>query len=151
MLPALAAAEPPAAATGQEFRERLPRAWCGTFRWDGSDIDQHVTIAFHRIERRADGMLEASGPGLVRSHRVVPFDIRAVIDPATRRIEMFESVDVPMSDYVTDGSHVGELAPDLHSMRLVWTTRGSGTRGAMELRARPARADLAQSCAPPSS
>jgi hypothetical protein len=39
--------------------------------------------------------------------------MRAVIDPATRRIEMFERIDVPRSDYVTDGSHLGTLAPDL--------------------------------------
>jgi hypothetical protein len=60
-------------------------------------------------------------------------------------------LDVPRIDYVTDGSHVGDLAPDLRSMRTVWTTRGTGHRGTMELHARPAQADLAQTCAPPSS
>jgi hypothetical protein len=139
------------AAPEQSFVERLPRAWCGVFRWDDDKIAQHVTIQFDRVEARADGKIEATGPGLVRTDRTVPFRIRAVIDAATRAIELFESLEVYVPDYVTDGSHVGELAADLQSMRVVWTTRGTGKRGAMELNARPARADLAQTCAPPSS
>ena len=145
-----AAAEPPASPE-RAFLDRLPLAWCGIFRWDGDAQEQRVTLAFPRFEQRADGRLEADGPGILRSYRIVPFRMRAVVDPATRRVEMFEALDIPMSDYVTDGSHVGELAADLQSMRLVWTTRGTGKRGAMELFARPATADLAQPCGPPSS
>ena len=133
------------------FAARMPRAWCGVFRWDHDQIAQHVTIRFDRFEARADGKIEATGPGLVRTGRTVPFIMRAVIDPATRAIELFESLEAPVPGYVTDGSHVGELAADLQSMRVVWTTRGTAERGAMELNARPAAAELAQACAPPSS
>ena len=146
-----AAAQQLAAPPEHGFVERLPRAWCGVFRWDGGGGAQHVTIQFNRVETRADGKIEATGPGLVRTDRTVPFLIRAVIDPATRAIELFESLEAPVPGYVTDGSHVGALEPDLQAMRVVWTTRGTGQRGAMELNARPARAELAQACAPPSS
>ena len=64
---------------------------------------------------------------------------------------MFERIDVPRSDYVTDGSHLGTLAPDLQSMSTVWTTRGTGRRGSMRLNARPDEADLAAGCAPPTA
>ena len=144
------------AAPERSFVERLPRAWCGSFRWDDDAREQLVTIAFTRVAVLADGKIEADGPGLVRyqdepASQAIPFRIRAVIEPGTRRIEMFESIDVPRANYVTDGSHVGALVPDLQSMRLVWTTRSDGRRGALELGARPARAELAHACAPPAS
>ncbi len=155
ILPSLAAAEAPRSGE-RPFAERLPRAWCGVFRWDGDAREQHVTIRFGRFASRADGAIEAEGPGLVRYEDEAPeqgvrFRMRAVIDPATRRIEMFERIDVPRSDYVTDGSHLGTLAPDLQSMSTVWTTRGTGRRGSMRLNARPDEADLAAGCAPPAS
>ncbi len=138
------------------FAERLPRAWCGVFRWDGDPREQHVTVKFARFATRADGTVEAEGPGLVRYEdetpaQAVSFRMRAVIDPMTRRIEMFESIAAPRADYVTSGSHLGTLAPDLQSMNTVWTTRGTGRRGTMRMNARPAAADLTQGCAPPSS
>lgn len=152
--PAGAAAQAPPA--DPAFADRLPRAWCGIFRWEGDLREQHVTIAFARVAVRAGGNIEAEGPGLVRYQdeppsQAVPFRIRAVIEPATRRIEMFESIETPRVDYVTDGSHVGVLADDLQSLRSVWTTRGTGRRGTLQMNGRPAHADLRQGCAPPSS
>ena len=154
-LPAVLAAEPPKPGE-PAFLDRVPRAWCGVFRWDGDAREQHVTIRFERIAARADGTIEAHGPGLVRyedeaPRQAVRFRIRAVIEPATRRIEMFERIDTPRSDYVTDGSHLGTLAADLQSLGAVWTTRSTGKRGALRMNARPAQADLTQGCAPPSS
>jgi hypothetical protein len=141
---------------GSAFLDRLPRAWCGTFRWEHDSRDQHLAFAFQRVTVRGDGRIEAEGPGLVRyedepPEQAVPFRIRAVIDAATRGIELFESIDVPRADYVTNGSHVGELAADLGSLHATWTTRGTGTRGVLRMNARPAGADLAQPCAPPAA
>ncbi len=153
-LPAASPADTPRAATA--FADRLPRAWCGVFRWEGEAREQHVTIRLDRVAARADGAVEGDGPGLVRYEdeppvQAVPFHMRAVVDPATRRIEMYESIDRPRADYVVDGSHVGTLAADLQSLTAVWTTRSTGRRGALRMNARPAEADLAQPCAPPSS
>jgi hypothetical protein len=150
-LPIVALAQQLAAPPEPGFLAQLPRAWCGVFRWDADRISQHVTIRFDRAEPRADGKIEATGPGLVKTDRVVAFRVRAIIDPATLAIEIFESLETVVPNYVTDGSHVGALAAGLQSMRLVWTTRGTAQRGTMELNARPAEADLAQPCAPPSS
>ena len=41
----VAAAETPAAPPDHGFIERLPRSWCGVFRWRGDDQDQHYTSA----------------------------------------------------------------------------------------------------------
>lgn len=64
-LPALAAAEAPRT-DERSFAERVPRAWCGVFRWDGDAREQHVTIRFERVAARPGGEIEAEGPGLVR-------------------------------------------------------------------------------------
>ena len=146
-----AGAEQPSAAPGGGLAEKLPRSWCGTFSWETFGDLQHVTITFDRVTPLADGTIEATGRGIVKSFRTVPFLARAVVDPAGRRIELFESLATPTPGYITDGSHVGTLAPDLQSMRLAWTTRGTGERGSMQLQARPAGADLAQPCGLPSS
>ncbi len=153
-LPAASPAETPRA--DPAFAERLPRAWCGVFRWDNETREQHVTIRFDRVAARADGTIEADGPGLVRYEdeppaQAVPFHMRAVVDPWTWRIEMFESIERPRADYVVDGSHVGTLAADLQSLAAVWTTRSTGRLGRLRMNARPVAADLAQPCAPPSS
>lgn len=137
--------------TDRSLVEQLPRAWCGTFRWEGESGGQRVTIAFDRVERRADGKIEASGVGQVVTERTVRFTARAVIEPETRQVEMFEEVPPGTPGYVSDGSHVGTLAADLQTMRLVWTTRGTGERGSMELVARPPQADLTQPCGQPST
>jgi hypothetical protein len=137
--------------TNRDLVERLPRAWCGTFRWEASSDEQRVTITFDRVALLADGKIEAAGPGLVRTSRTVRFTARAVIEPDTLRVDMFEEVPPTTTGYITDGSHVGELAADLQSMRLAWTTRATGERGSMELVARPPQADLTQPCGRPSS
>ena len=140
-----AATEPPVTA------ETLPRAWCGTFSWERYNDLQHVTIALERVETRADGTLEATGRGEVKSWRAVAITVRVTVDPVTRRAELFEAPIKPTSGYIYDGSHLGTLAADFQSMRLDWTTRGTGERGSMQLQARPAGADPAQPCGLPSS
>lgn len=153
---AVANAQQPPKGDESSFLQRLPRGWCGVFRWVDEDREQQVTVVFHHAAARADGRIELKGPGFVRyehepPQRGVPFTMQAVVEPATRRIELFETIDTPRVDYVTNGSHVGELAEDLQSMQTVWTTRSDGRRGTMRLNARPARAELTQPCAPPSS
>lgn len=140
-------APPPASITA----ETLPRGWCGVFRWHGDPFEQHVTIVFTKVAARPDGRIEATGPGLVRSYRHTKVAWRAVIDPATRRVELFETLLDDTPHYVTDGVHEGPLDADLGTMRLVWTTRRTGKTGAMDLTARPAGADLEQVCGVPSA
>jgi hypothetical protein len=137
-------------APGTLTPERLPRGWCGVFRWDSDGIAQYITLSFVRVERRADGKIEAFGPGLVRTYRTTRITMRAVIDPITRAVEMFERLMDDTPNWVDDGVHAGELSADFETMRLVWTTRGTGERGRMVLTARPPQADLRQDCGLPS-
>jgi hypothetical protein len=37
--------------------------------------------------------------------------------------------------FVTDGSHVGTITPDLRTIEATWTTNGSGQRGKLLLAA----------------
>lgn len=139
MLLLAAATARPAAATPAEdaLENALPRNWSGTFHWRGSRrLPQRYAIEFACIEKRADGMIEATGPAQVRSGQVNKIEVRAVIDPVTRAVEMFEILTPATGPgFTTDGSHRGMIASDLKRMRLVWTQNGSGAQGDLELTA----------------
>jgi hypothetical protein len=87
-----AAAPPASAAPPQDALEKtLPRVWSGKFHWRGSHGQpQHYAIEFTCIERRADGMIETTGPAEVRTGRVSRIEVRAIIDPVSRAVQMFE-------------------------------------------------------------
>jgi hypothetical protein len=146
-------------APGTLTPERLARAWCGVFRWRGDDQDQNYTMAFTSVTRRTDGRIEASGPGRNRivapaafRSRTVDMTVRAVIDPVTRNVEIWERTPSFVPDYWTDEPFVGTLAQDLQSM--VLTSRWEKDRrllGDMILHARPAHARPDEPCGVPSS
>lgn len=133
------AAPPAAAAPPHEAIEKaLPRVWSGKFQWRGSQGLQHYTIEFTCIEKRTDGRIEASGPAEVRTGGVTRIDVRAIIDPVSRAVEMFEILTPATGPgFTTDGSHRGALDADLRRMRLEWTQNGSGAKGDLELSAAP--------------
>ncbi len=137
----IAAASLPAGATPPQdaLENVLPRVWSGTFHWRGSPgLPQHYAIEFTCIEKRADGMIEATGPAEVRTGAINRIDVRAIIDPATRGVEMFEILTPATGPgFTTDGSHRGALDGDLRRMRLEWTQNGSGAKGDLVLAAGP--------------
>ena len=70
--------------------------------------------------------------------------MRAIIDPASGAVEMFEILTQATGrGFTTDGSHRGALASDLKRMRLVWTQNGSGAKGDLTLTAGPEAAGQA--------
>jgi hypothetical protein len=86
ILPPAAAAEAPGAPA---FADRVPRSWCGVFRWEGETREQHVTIRFGRFAARDGGTVAADGPGLVRFEDEPPgsavrFRMRAALEPGAR-------------------------------------------------------------------
>lgn len=138
----IAAATPPAGATPPQdaLENPLPRAWSGDFRWRGSPAGppQHYAIEFTCVEKRADGKIEATGPAEVRTGQVNKIHVRAVIDPVSRAVEMFEILTPATGPgFTTDGSHSGALDADLKRMRLEWTQNGSGAKGDLVLTAAP--------------
>ena len=136
----LATAAPPAAAAPPQdaLEAALPRVWSGTFQWRGSQGLQHYVIEFTCIEKRADGKIEATGPAEVRAGAINRIEVRAIIDPVSRAVEMFE-IQTPATGpgFTTDGSHRGALEADLRRMRLEWTQNGSGAKGDLVLTATP--------------
>mgnify|MGYP001242791260 CR=1 FL=1 len=138
----IAAASPPAGATPPHdaLETALPRVWSGNFHWRGgpAGLPQHYAIEFTCIEKRADGKIEATGPAEVRTGQVNRIDVRAIIDPVSRAVEMFEIM-TPATGlgFTTDGAHRGALDADLRRMRLEWTQNGSGAKGDLVLTAEP--------------
>ena len=135
------AAAPAGAVPPQDAIENtLPRTWSGQFRWRGapSGLPQHYAIAFTCIEKRADGMIEATGPAEVRAGHTNKIEVRAIIDPVRRTVEMLE-IRTPATGagFTTDGTHRGALDAGLTRMRLVWTQNGSGAKGDLVLTAAP--------------
>lgn len=67
--------------------------------------------------------------------RKTDIDVKMVITPDTMRLEMWErSLEGP-SDFITDGSHVGEISNDLKTITAVWTTMSTGQQGDLKLEA----------------
>jgi hypothetical protein len=145
--PAAAQDAPPPAPS---FVERLPRTWCGVFRWAKSFRDQQVLITFTELKPRADGRIAARGHGAVRSgQNIAYFDVEATIDPATLEIEMAETTRLPPRYYATDGTHRGTLSPDLRTMSLTFVSLMARDMGWRRLAAQSAPG--ASDCAMPST
>ena len=153
LLAVLGAVSPPvlAAPPPDAFEIALPRSWVGQFHWRGGPpgLPQHYAIEFTCIEQRADGRIEATGPAEVRAGSVNKLEVRAIFDPATRAVEMFERrTPATGPGFTTDGIHRGALDADLRRMHLVWKQNGSGAQGDLVLLAAPETAKRAGRNAP---
>ena len=97
--------------------------------------------------RRLDaGHVEARGCGNYDvSGHVTAIAVRMVVTLAGLEVEIFES-DPDRADFVTDGSHRGNLGADLRTIEAEWTTASTGARGHLRLEAAPAAR-----CAPTST
>lgn len=154
ILALIAAVAAPAGATPPHdaLEAALPRLWAGQFHWRGgpAGLPQHYAIEFTCMEKRSDGLIEAAGPAEVRAGSVNKIEVRAIIDPASRAVEMFEILTPATGPaFTTDGSHRGALDTELKRMRLVWTQNGSGAKGDMVLLAVPETADRRAAPLPP--
>ena|SRR5580658_683237 len=141
----------PFAASGQEGEidaviARLPRAFVGDFRWSGDDTVQEIAIRFDSVRRRDAGHAEALGCGnYTAAGGVTAIAVRMLVTLASLKVEIWES-DPDRADFVTDGSHVGNLSADLGTIDADWTTASTGARGHLRLQAAPAAR-----CAPTST
>ena len=149
MLMVIGGLAPSATAQGDDVDgliARLPRAFIGDFRWAEGGATQNVAIRFDTVRRLDAGHAEARGCGNydVRGH-VTAIAVRMVVALAGLRVEIFES-DPDRADFVTDGSHRGNLSTDLRTIEAEWTTASTGARGHLRLEAAPAAR-----CAPTST
>ncbi len=150
--PALAGPTPAVADAGAVV-EKLPRAWCGEYRWRGDPLVQRFAIAFATVTvRHEDGRVIAGGRAIIAvPGRRYALMVSAVIDPKTRRIELREHRPEPDSpDFTTDGVHRGAVGPRWQSIRAVWTQNGTGEKGDLVLHAVGGTGERPPACGHPS-
>jgi hypothetical protein len=116
----------------------LPRGFVGDFRWDDGGGVQTVAIHFKSVRRVDAGHAEALGCGNYSMAGVVTsIDVKMQVTLPDLEVEIWESAP-DRATFVTDGSHRGHLSQDLDAIDAEWTTRASGQRGRLRLRAAPA-------------
>jgi hypothetical protein len=116
----------------------LPRGFVGDFRWDDGGGVQTVAIRFKSVRRLDAGHAEALGCGNYSMAGIVTsIDVKMQVTLSGLEVEIWESAP-DQAAFVTDGSHRGHLSQDLDAIDAEWTTRSSGQRGRLRLRAAPA-------------
>lgn len=117
--------------------ERLPRNYLGVFRWHGDSTEQNVSIAINEVFFDAQKNIVAKGTGkYLTMFREKDIEIKIAIVPETLRFEMWEKNPDGADDFITDGSHIGELSKDLKTITAVWTTGATGQQGDLKLEAK---------------
>jgi hypothetical protein len=113
----------------------LPPGFAGTFQWRGTKDIYRFSITFSSVSVASKGDVEALGTGEYdKAGKIGHINIRALIDPTTGAIEMWESDQ--RTNLAAPGSHKGQLSWDLRKLNAVWTTNGTGRRGDISLVAR---------------
>ncbi len=118
--------------------KELPRAYLGEFLWDGDKTVQNVVIVFDSVKPLNDKNAEAIGCGTYEvNRRVTKIRVRMFVSLSDLQVEILEQSPDGNASFETDGSHRGHLSKDLQRIDAQWTTRGSGQRGQLHLRAVP--------------
>jgi hypothetical protein len=124
------------AAETESRTEKLPRAYFGEFSWDGDTIVQNVVITFESVRALDDQNAEANGCGAYEANRqVTKIRVRMFVRWSDLQVEILERSPEGSASFETDGSHRGHLSEDLQQIDAEWTSRASGRRGQLHLRA----------------
>jgi hypothetical protein len=124
------------AAEMEALTEKLPRAYLGEFSWDGDKTVQNVVVTFESVRALNDKNAEAIGCGAYEVNRqVTKIRVRMFVRLSDLRMEILELSPEGSPSFETDGSHRGYLSEDLQRIDAQWTTRASGQRGQLHLRA----------------
>jgi hypothetical protein len=131
----------------EQLADKLPRAYLGEFSWEGDKTVQNVVITLEAVRALNDQNVEAVGCGSYEVNRqVTMIKIRMFVRLSDLYVEIMELAPQDSTSFETDGSHRGNLSKDLQLIDAQWTTRGSGQRGELHLRAASSAV-----CAPASS
>lgn len=127
----------PASAAEPEFvRDNLPRKFEGVFNWHGSISYQYVTITLTDVSLDEDNNVIGDGVGRYRtSGDITNIQITFKIKPDTQRLQMRETKPDNPANFVTDGAHLGRISGNLCFIATEWTSKGSGDKGDLFLRA----------------
>jgi hypothetical protein len=135
------------AAEMESLTDKLPHAYIGEFLWDGDKTVQNVVVTFDTVRAMDPQNAEALGCGSYQVNRqVTMIRVRMFVRLPDLTVEILELSPEGSGTFETDGSHRGKLSRDLQSIDAQWTTRTSGQRGELHLRASPSAV-----CAPASS
>jgi len=130
-----------------DLTQNMPRGYLGEFSWDGDKAVQNVVITLETVRALNDQNVEAMGCGSYEINRqVTMIRVRMFVRLSDLFVEIMELSPQGSTSFETDGSHRGNLSKDLQSIDTQWTTRGSGQRGTLHLRAASSAV-----CAPASS
>jgi hypothetical protein len=132
----------------EQLTDKLPRAYLGEFLWEGDKAVQNVVIiTLESVRALNEQNVEALGCGSYEINRqVTRIRVRMFVRLPDLYVEIMELSPQGSTSFETDGSHRGNLSKDLQSIDTQWTTRGSGQRGSLHL-----RASSSAVCAPASS
>jgi hypothetical protein len=124
------------AAEIEQLADKLPRAYLGEFRWEGDKAAQNVVITLESVRALNGQNVEALGCGSYEADRqVTRIRVRMFVRLSDLYVEIIELSPEGNTSFENDGSHRGNLSKDLQLIDAQWTTRGSGRRGSLQLRA----------------
>ena len=115
----------------------MPLAYSGTFSWRSSQQEppQQVNFIFDELALLKGGRWELAGRGLYRvGAKMTSIMVRAELNPAAGTIEIWEK-DPDQLEFVTDGSHRGRISRDYKRIKAVWTSKNTGEKGDLKLKA----------------
>ena len=111
----------------------VPREFKGEFEWRDEKKPYTLVLKIDKIEEKG-GVIRFSG-----THAYTPGDykmkVEGTIDPKKRSVSIRES-DPSKADSETDGSFEGTISEDLQSIEAVWTTKGTGKKGDLKVKAK---------------
>jgi len=114
--------------------DNMPREFSGEFLWRKQNaVIYAVTLKISVIEEANDGNLIFKGLHIYQPGNYL-MKVKGTIDPKTAHISIFE-MDPSREDSVTDGSFEGKIAEDMSSITAVWTTKTTGEKGDISLKA----------------
>jgi hypothetical protein len=119
----------------ESLTDKLPRAFIGEFIWDGDKTLQNVVITFEAVRALSGQDAEAVGCGAYEVNRkVTKIKVRMLVT-SDLQVEILEQSPQDSTSFETEGSHRGNLSQDLQRIDARWTTRATGQRGQLHLRA----------------
>src|SRR5258708_2826380 len=119
----------------ESLTDKLPRAYVGEFTWDGDKTVQNVVITFESVRALSGQDAEAVGCGAYEANRrVTKIKVRMLVT-SDLQVEILEQSPQGSTSFETEGSHRGNLSSDLQRIDARWTTRATGQRGQLHLRA----------------
>jgi hypothetical protein len=123
------------AAEIDSLTDKLPRAFIGEFIWDGDKAVQNVVITFEAVRALSGQDAEAVGCGSYEVNRLVTKIKVRMLVTSDLQVEILEQSPQGSTSFETEGSHRGNLSKDLQRIDARWTTRATGQRGQLHLRA----------------